>query len=265
MFSHIGHFISGKSIFIIFDFYAKNYFSFIFNDILIILCSCFIKFSFKEILTPQEQEKIENEERKKEQRILRRKKLLEEKAKSKEKNDNDIKFEVKKEEKNEEEENVEEENEEEDANELKVSFIQSFINFFKKIFSSILDYICSPFFIQHFCRVGAIIWLISYRNVFCLLLLAWLFCSFVFIDLGKIKNVTLYCAFPCLLISSILFHITNIVVFQPPFDIQGNNKYSLIALRKFNIRLLEYPCIHALILAFFVFFKVFFYRNCHLF
>ena len=82
-------------------------------------------------------------------------------------------------------------------------------NIFIKILIKIKEYLNSPNFILHICRLFAIGYLYFFRNFFALIIFTWLLFSFLFLRINSNKKSTFIVIFT-LLISLICFHIGNI-------------------------------------------------------
>ena len=116
-----------------------------------------------------------------------------------------------------------------------------------KFLKTIYEYLQSPYFILHFCRIGVIFWLYVYRNYPSVGLLIWLFFSFLVLNIKKMKYLTFIVKWPCLLYTIWTIHISNIkgILLQDAIeDNEKRIKYEHIGLRKwekYNEQYIIYP------------------------
>ena len=106
-----------------------------------------------------------------------------------------------------------------------------------KFLKTIYEYLQSPYFILHFCRIGVIFWLYVYRNYPSVGLLIWLFFSFLVLNIKKMKYLTFIVKWPCLLYTIWTIHISNIkgILLQDAIeDDEKRIKYEHIGLRKWE-------------------------------
>jgi hypothetical protein len=82
--------------------------------------------------------------------------------------------------------------------------------FFEKLRIIIKDYIYSPYFTIHFCRVGIIIWFSYFKAYLSIIFILWLFRSFMMTKSNDIYLFSKYIVFPLLMISTYLTYIVNI-------------------------------------------------------
>lgn len=82
--------------------------------------------------------------------------------------------------------------------------------FFQKLRKIIKDYIYSPYFTIHFCRVGIILWFSYFKAYLSIIFILWLFRSFMMNKSNDIYSITKYIVFPLLIISTYLTFIINI-------------------------------------------------------
>ena len=116
-----------------------------------------------------------------------------------------------------------------------------------KFLKTTYEYLQSPYFILHFCRIGIIFWLYIYRNYPSIGLLIWLFFSFLVLNIKKMKYLTFIVKWPCLLYTIWTIHISNIKGFLLQDSLEDDEKRiksEHIGLRKweqYNEQYITYP------------------------
>ena len=113
-------------------------------------------------------------------------------------------------------------------------------NCFVKCIEKVIDYFLSPGFIQHLCRISAILWLYNYQNFYSIGVIIWIFFSFLFVHITLNRYVTIIFLSPMVIACLFCYHLSNIDgLFQ---DIKEEDKliYKRFGLAKFGHKVIEY-------------------------
>ena len=119
-------------------------------------------------------------------------------------------------------------------NEKKIKYAK---NFFKKI---LLDLWHNPNIILHICRIMAIIWIYFFRNFYSLLIMVWLFFSFLYLHITTNSFWTKFVLIPSIFISLFSIHISRIKGVLDDYDEVKTAKYFHFALGKYDYDYLRY-------------------------
>ena len=159
-------------------------------------------------------------------------------------------------------ENIEKEAKNNPKNKTKIikSKMSKGISRVKNIFEAVITFITSPALIIQFCRVMSIFYIYIYPNFFSIGIFISLFFSSIFLDVKKNKNLTLFLLAPMVLITTNLFHISNINGLFENFSDIRRRKYLNFALGKYEYSFLEYYG-HNLFFIFTMFLIYSFYAN----
>ena len=145
---------------------------------------------------------------------------------------------------------------EKDNNKHKVHNKQVNNSFCKNLFITIAQYLKSPYFILHFCRIGIIVWLYLYRMYISCLLLIWLFASFLVLKVQTLKYFNYVLLWPSLFYTCYVFHFANIKEMYQESTIESISvKYSLWGMKLFKYQYVEYPFIHLVVMLCFLYNK----------
>ena len=122
--------------------------------------------------------------------------------------------------------------------ENEVELEESSKNGFMKVIEIIKDYLFSPNFILHICRISAILWLFSYQNFYSIGIIIWLLFSFLFIHIKSNKFFTIVFLSPMIIICLFCYHFSNIDGFID--DTDENSFKSRFGIAKFKNKYIEY-------------------------
>ena len=107
-----------------------------------------------------------------------------------------------------------------------------------KILEIIKNYLFSPNFILHICRISAILWLYSYQNFYSIGIIIWLFFSFLFVHIKSNKFFTIVFLAPMVIVCLFCYHFSNIDGF---FNEDNKDSFkSRFGLAKFENKYIEY-------------------------